>query len=449
MSKIKTILIVEDEVLIALSVKLILTKEGYFVNILDNGEDAIRLMKNSPYSVDLILMDINLGNGIDGTETAKVISEFSDVPILFHSSHQEKEIVEKTEKLTSYGYIIKSSTDFVLLTSIKMAFKLYEANKEKSRSNESFQVIFDNSPVSKMIHEIETGKVIYVNKTAFSSYGFQEISDFEEDFFAESPYSFKEALDYIHKAKEKDQVFEWKNVKKDGTVFWEYVFLNKIVYKNKDRIMSTSINITDLKKIEKEKDDILREAQHRMKNSLVSIESLISLQLMNVKSQETEEDLIDIKGRVQSIRLVYDKILETQKYNILSVRDYFNDFIEAIITVFKNGSSITIKKDIDDFNLCSKHIFSLGVITNEFITNSMKYAFKGEKTGSIELNIKKIDNKVFFELSDNGIGMKEEQITNSNDSFGILLMYNMCKQLNSEYKLYNDNGMTLKVIFNI
>jgi len=122
----KTILLVEDEFLIAMNEKLELEKYGYVVKTVTNGEKAIEVVETST-DIDLILMDINLGDGIDGTQAAEIILKDHDIPIVFVSSHSEREVVEKTEKITSYGYVVKNSSITVLDASIKMAFKLFYA----------------------------------------------------------------------------------------------------------------------------------------------------------------------------------------------------------------------------------------------------------------------------------------------------------------------------------
>ena len=129
----KTILLVEDEFLLAANEKLQLQKYGYAVLTANTGEKAIELVKGNS-AIDLILMDINLGTGIDGTQAAKKILDDHDIPILFLSSHMEPEIVAKTEEITSYGYVVKSSSITVLDASIKMAFKLFEAKQSESKS---------------------------------------------------------------------------------------------------------------------------------------------------------------------------------------------------------------------------------------------------------------------------------------------------------------------------
>ncbi|HKK49271.1 MAG TPA: PAS domain S-box protein, partial [Alkalispirochaeta sp.] len=134
----KHILLVEDEAIIAMTEKMQLEKYGYSVRTVTTGEKAVSAIQESP-DIDLILMDINLGKGIDGTQAAAFILEDRDIPIVFLSSHTEPDVVEKTEKITSYGYVVKNSSATVLDASIKMAFKLFEAKVEAQKKEESLR----------------------------------------------------------------------------------------------------------------------------------------------------------------------------------------------------------------------------------------------------------------------------------------------------------------------
>jgi PAS domain S-box-containing protein len=135
----KTILLVEDEALIAMSEKLILERYGYQVRVASNGEKAIEAALSFP-EIDLILMDINLGSGMDGTQAAVEILGKRDLPLAFLSSHSEREVVEKTEGITSYGYILKNSGETVLIASVKMAFRLFEAKLNEKAKEEKLRV---------------------------------------------------------------------------------------------------------------------------------------------------------------------------------------------------------------------------------------------------------------------------------------------------------------------
>lgn len=134
----KKILIVEDERIIALYEQKLLEHHGYDIVTTHSGEDAVSAAMNTP-DINLILMDIDLGEGIDGTEAAQQIIRYRDIPVLFLSSHTEPEIVEKTEKITSYGYVVKNSGETVLLTSISMAFKLFQAHRDIAEQNKKME----------------------------------------------------------------------------------------------------------------------------------------------------------------------------------------------------------------------------------------------------------------------------------------------------------------------
>jgi PAS domain S-box-containing protein len=134
----KTILLVEDEALIAMAEAQVLRKHGYGVVIVHNGEKAVEAVDSNP-EISLILMDIDLGKGIDGPQTAERILAAHDLPIVFLSSHTEPEVVEKTERIASYGYVVKNSGATVLDVSIKMAFKLFAAKNEVKKHEENLR----------------------------------------------------------------------------------------------------------------------------------------------------------------------------------------------------------------------------------------------------------------------------------------------------------------------
>ena len=132
----KMILLVEDEGIIALHTAQRLQQEGYAVVHAYSGDEAIAQVQAARPAIDLVLMDIDLGRGRDGTEVARIILQDHDLPIIFLSSHAEPEIVAKTEKIASYGYVIKNTGIAVLVASIKTAFELHAAHQALRLANE-------------------------------------------------------------------------------------------------------------------------------------------------------------------------------------------------------------------------------------------------------------------------------------------------------------------------
>ncbi|MEX2445569.1 MAG: response regulator [Alkalispirochaeta sp.] len=161
----KTLLLVEDEALIALNTKMQLEKIGYSVSHVLTGEAAVNYALNPDSRSDLILMDINLGNGIDGTQAAEQILNQIEIPVVFLSSHTDPKVVEKTENITSYGYVVKNSGLTVLDASIKMAFKLFDAKQQHARSEKEYRRLFDTMPTG-IVHQSADGTITSVNPAA-------------------------------------------------------------------------------------------------------------------------------------------------------------------------------------------------------------------------------------------------------------------------------------------
>lgn len=196
-SRPKTILLVEDEAIIAMAEKLTLEKHGYNVLMVYSGEEAVETARVTP-GIDLVLMDIILGKGMDGAAAARIILQSRDVPVLFLSNNAETEVVDRTEIVESYGYVMKQMGEAVLLAAIKAAFRLHdsyrriqglheelegvyeemqaameeleatnqeliETQKGLTESEHRFSMAFKSSPAPLVISEINTGCFIDVN----------------------------------------------------------------------------------------------------------------------------------------------------------------------------------------------------------------------------------------------------------------------------------------------
>jgi PAS domain S-box-containing protein len=166
----KTILLVEDEAIISIVITKTLKRFGYNVLTAGSGGKAVELSLSND-AIDLILMDIDLGSGIDGTEAAKQILEFREIPIVFHTSHSEREMVDRVRGITRYGYVIKSSGDFVLQSSIEMAFELVEAHKKIKESEEHFYTMFDRAPLGYQSLD-ENGCFLEINQKWVETLGY-------------------------------------------------------------------------------------------------------------------------------------------------------------------------------------------------------------------------------------------------------------------------------------
>jgi PAS domain S-box-containing protein len=177
----KKILVVEDQAVLALGVKKKLGGFDYEPYEASSGERAMEFIGEHP-DTDLILMDIDLGKGMDGTEAARRILEVKDIPIVFLTAHAEREMVEKVKGITRYGYVLKNSGDFVLRSSIEMAFELFDANRQLKQTNaelrkseELFRKMIETCPDSVILFEIsrtEPCPIVVCNKRTAIMHGY-------------------------------------------------------------------------------------------------------------------------------------------------------------------------------------------------------------------------------------------------------------------------------------
>ncbi|MBN1939698.1 MAG: response regulator [Candidatus Aminicenantes bacterium] len=173
--RVRTLLLVEDEVIVARIEARQLTDRGYKVVVVHSGEEALEIVRDQAGEIDLILMDIDLGPGLDGTETAREILKRHDIPIIFLSSHTEKEYVDKTKEIGSYGYVIKDSGITVLQASVDMAFRLHQAHRETRKAEERLRAaelfnftLFQYNPIQTVIVDRE-GRVVKSNLAKMNS----------------------------------------------------------------------------------------------------------------------------------------------------------------------------------------------------------------------------------------------------------------------------------------
>jgi len=710
----KTILLVEDEVIIAMNEKMSLEKFGYEVITVNSGLEAIEAVKLTE-KIDLVLMDIDLGKGIDGTDAATLILKDHDIPVVFCSNHSEPEIVEKTEKIASYGYVVKNSGIVVLDTSIKMAFRLFSEKLKTEKREQELQSVLDattdgiwkwNFITNEMFfsdkyyqmlgyspnefpatydawislihpddidhavktastylknkpdtyenqfrlrtknddyrwikstarvtqkdsegkpvlmignHEDITEEVLSVKRIAeseklykktfeFASIGiarlysdgkFIEVNQYlcdmvgytkdellsktfrdithPDDLYLDEKFitqvidgeidTFRIQKRYIckngdtiwiilHSSVSRDengdvdyaiavieditgqrqfedeiksqntllsmimetspvgiatvdvegnityancraeQILgiekskitarkydspEWSHTDIDGSPFpaeklpisivkatgksvfniqhgitWPdgksvMLSINASPLRDKEGhfngMVATFDDITDKLRAEKtiisqlsEKEILLKEVHHRIKNNIASIEGLLSMQLENSSNPEAVSALQDAIIRVQGMRILYDKLLISKDYKEVSIKAYSEALIDAIAAVFSESGKVTIEKQITDFYLDTKSMFSVGIIINELFTNIFKYAFKGRDCGHISIVLDKTDTHVNLSIQDNGNGIDESVDFNKSPGFGLIIVKMLAEQLGGTFTIENQNG---------
>ena len=187
-----------------------------------------------------------------------------------------------------------------------------------------------------------------------------------------------------------------------------------------------------------EKDSLLKEIHHRVKNNLQMVSSLLSLQTKNTRSKAAIEALEEGKSRVKAMALIHQKLYQNEDLSVIEMQGYIESLINSVQSVFKKGGhNINITIDAEGVELDIDRAIPFGLILNELVSNSFKYAFpNSDDDGKIYIHLRKIaDQPGFFEYTDNGVGMSEEADDKAKSSMGIRLMNRLVNQLQSNLNI--------------
>ncbi len=182
-----------------------------------------------------------------------------------------------------------------------------------------------------------------------------------------------------------------------------------------------------------EKDSLLKEIHHRVKNNLQMVSSLLSLQTKNTSSKAAIEALEEGKSRVKAMALIHQKLYQNDDLSVIEMQGYIESLVNSVQSVFKKGGhNINITIDAEGVELDIDRAIPFGLILNELVSNSFKYAFpEDKKDGRIYIHLRKNGDQGFFEYTDNGIGLPEDTEERTKSSMGIRLMNRLVNQLQS------------------
>jgi PAS domain S-box-containing protein len=266
------ILLVEDEAIVAMTEARMLEKHGFEVITVDNAQDAIETVQQQ--DIHLILMDIDLGHDtMDGTEAAKTILEEHDLPIVFLTSHAEKEMVDKVRNITRYGYVLKKSGEFVLLESINMAFQLFNANAHIREREQRYKALFFNNHSPMLLIQPDSGDIVDANPAACEFYGWSKEQLTHMKIQDINVLTDKKVLQEMDRAKkEKRNQFHFKHQRSDGAIRDVEVSASPIFVKNEHLLYSIIHDITEQKEAEKK----VRDNEKRLQRTLTMLESTMN-----------------------------------------------------------------------------------------------------------------------------------------------------------------------------
>jgi len=192
----------------------------------------------------------------------------------------------------------------------------------------------------------------------------------------------------------------------------------------------------------KEKDALLREIHHRVKNSLSIVSGLIGLQLDSTDNEAAQNVLTDSQSRIKSVALIHEKLYETDSLADVKLDVYLKDLVRAIHSTFTEyNEAVDLQFDMETVDIDVDKVIPCGLLINELVVNAFKHAFSKDHQGLLKIKLKQLDESVELIVADNGPGLPDDFTMNQGDSLGSMLISTFASQLEADTNIKNtDSG---------
>lgn len=232
----------------------------------------------------------------------------------------------------------------------------------------------------------------------------------------------------------------------------------KAIYdENNEKIGTRGVtqDITELKKTEEklrqlleDKDMLIKEIHHRVKNNLMIISSLLNLQSSNLKDQESKDLFQVSQNRTKTMALIHERLYQSDDLKRIGFKEYITTLSKDLYKNYVNDPNrVGLQLVVEDVDFDVDQAIPLGLILNEIITNSMKYGFPGDLKGKVFIDLSKKGKTYTLRVGDDGVGLPEDLDIEKTDSLGMQLITNLISQIDGEFELKRENGTEFIIKF--
>lgn len=362
----------------------------------------------------------------------------------------ELRVIERTSQLEKMNRI--------LLEEIKEKNKVETALRD---SETLFRQLAENIRDVFFIIEPNNKKITYLSPAYEQVWGYSLKSAYEnpKSLFAHIHPEDQERLNNIYKiSSQKGIITDSYRIKRpNGKVRWVRVRAFPIFDENDKlhRIAGVAEDVTISKQYEqrleaslKEKEILLKEIHHRVKNNMQIISSLLNLQAKYVTDERTLEIFHEGRNRIRTMALIHEKLYGPKDFTRINFVEYLNELCSFLLKAYKiDYQKISIKIDIENIYLDMDQALTLGFIINELVSNSLKYAFPNGLEGQIKISLKKNENQNLLRVYDNGIGIPPEIDFGKTSTLGLQLVQMFAEQISGSVELRRGEGTEFLIEF--
>ncbi len=245
------------------------------------------------------------------------------------------------------------------------------------------------------------------------------------------------------------------DLKNAQNIIWEsfdeviIVPITKIVLSSRVKVLLQTRELSlQVNQLLKDKEMLIKEIHHRVKNNLTVISSLLSLQSRYIKDESDKDLFKESENRAKSMALIHERLYRSENVKSIDFSDYITSLSRDLFdTYVTSKDKIQLKLDVENIMVDVDNTVPLGLIINELVTNCLKYAFPSNRPGTININFHKIGSEYVLEVIDDGIGLPEDFDMDKSDSLGMRLISGLTSQLDGEMEMSNESGTTFRIRF--
>ena len=232
---------------------------------------------------------------------------------------------------------------------------------------------------------------------------------------------------------------------KESKIYGELGRLNNELTNAQRELTKKNIQLTQLNQ---QKEMLIKEVHHRVKNNLMIISSLLNLQSNYLKDEESREIFKESQNRAKSMALIHERLYRSTDLKNIEFKEYITTLANDLYRNYvSDPNKVRLQMNIDDVNIDINTAIPLGLILNELITNSMKHAFPDGREGTISISFGKKDDGFILNVSDDGVGFPAGLDYTKTDSLGMQLVSSLTSQINGTIELDRDHGTKFTIIF--
>lgn len=496
-----TVLTMEDDIVVRETLAAYLEDSGYDVIQAATGEEGMERFRQG--GIDVVLLDWRLP-GLSGGDVLLSISEtWPTIPVIVVSGTDRVPEVVDALQLGAWDFIMKPMPSIeVLEQSIERCLErarllreeglrreyleeqvqrrteeLEQANtmlrrqmaermefeRALAESEERFRQLVENVREVFFVRDMQNGAFQYISPAYADVWGRSCASVYArpESFLstvhaADQPAALEAYELLVQAGKPFDE--EFRVVRPDNSIRWVHcrAFPVEDQLGIPYRIVGIADDVTHRKRADeklrsslREKEILLKEVHHRVKNNLQLVSSLLNLQAGYIRTPEDKELFLESQNRIQSMTLVHEELYRSDDLACVDFCEYLPKLTHKLIAAFAVGKLINLTTDIQPVFFPVDTAIPCGLIINELFSNALKHAFPGREEGNVHLSVQRYERIVRITVQDDGIGFPLDYDPATARSLGMQLVHSLVDQLGAFLDITVEQGTTFTISFNM